>query len=122
MGNSFWQSDPFNADRKWSLRQQREERKLHQKFAGGIEAIAAKHPHAVAGPYGVGGMVAFTPYDGSAEKAKEMVNRLYDAGLMSFMAGREPSRLRFLMPIGCVEDHHIETACEIIEQVVVEMS
>ena len=96
--------------------------KLHNKFAGGIQAIAAKHPNAISGPYGVGGMVAFTPFDGSPEKAKAMVDRLYEAGLMSFMAGGDPSRLRFLMPIGCVEDHHIEMACGIIEQVVGEMA
>ena len=50
-----------------------------------------------------------------------MVNRMYHAGLMSFIAGSDPVRIRFLMPIGCVNDDHIDLACQIIEQVVVEM-
>ena len=96
--------------------------KLHDKFASGIKAIAKKYPSAISGPYGIGGMVGLTPFDGSAEKAKEMVDRMYDAGLMAFMAGGGPSRVRFLMPIGCVEDSHIEMACTLIEKVVSEMS
>ncbi len=94
---------------------------LHRHFADGLKGISEKHPGSIAGPYGVGGMVAFTPFDGSAEIAKEMVNRLYDAGLMSFMAGGEPSRVRFLMPLGCVKESHIDLACQIIENVIVEM-
>ena len=67
-------------------------------------------------------MVAFTPFDGELERSKEMVNRLYHAGLMSFIAGSDPVRIRFLMPLGSVEEGHIELACQIIEQVAEEMS
>ena len=67
-------------------------------------------------------MVAFTPFDGSADAAKNVVNRLYDAGLMSFMAGGDPSRVRFLMPLGCTEETHIDLACQIIENIVEEIA
>ncbi len=63
-----------------------------------------------------------TPFDGSAEVASDMVKRLYHAGLMSFMAGGDPSRVRFLMPLGCVEKSHIDLACQILKSVVAEMS
>ena len=66
-------------------------------------------------------MVAFTPFDGSAEVAKDLVNRMFHAGLMSFMAGGDLSRVRFLMPLGCVTEAHIDMACQIIESVVSEM-
>ena len=94
---------------------------LHNKFVDGLKAIGERHPGSIAGPHGIGGMVAFTPLNGSAEVAKEMVKRMYDAGLMGFMAGGEPSRVRFLMPLGCVEESHIEMACQIIETVISEM-
>ena len=94
---------------------------LNERFAHGLQAIAEKHTDTISGPYGCGGMVAFTPFDGQLERAKEMVNRMYHAGLMSFIAGSDPVRIRFLMPIGCVNDDHIDLACQIIEQVVVEM-
>jgi hypothetical protein len=46
---------------------------------------------------------------------------MYHAGLMSFMAGGDPSRVRFLMPIGCVQPHHIDEALSIINQVATEL-
>lgn len=95
--------------------------KLHNYFVDGLKAIGEKYPGSVDGPFGVGGMVGFTPFKGKFEEAKELVNRLYDAGLMSFFAGRNPSRVRFLMPIGCVEESHIDTACQILEGVIKEM-
>ena len=61
--------------------------KLHDYFANGLRAINDKYPGSVGGPHGIGGMVAFTPFDGTFEKAKEMVDRLFHAGLLSFFAG-----------------------------------
>ena len=95
---------------------------LHNHFAAGLKAIGDKYPGSISGPHGVGGMVALTPFDGSPEVAKEMVNRMFHAGVMSFMAGGGPSRVRFLMPLGCVTESHIDMACQIIENVVSEMS
>ena len=66
--------------------------------------------------------MALTPFDGSADVATDMVRRLYDHGLMSFMAGGAPSRVRFLMPLGCVTEQDIDAACDIIEAVVVAMA
>ncbi len=94
---------------------------LHEAFKNGLEAIASKHPEAIRGPYGCGGMLAFTPFDGSLQVAKDMVSRLYHGGLMSFMAGSDPVRIRFLMPLGSVTKDHIDLACQIIEQTVVEI-
>ncbi len=96
--------------------------RLNARFARGLEVIGAKFPGSVTGPFGVGGMVAFTPFDGNYETAKDLVNRLFEKGLMSFFAGQNPSRIRFLMPLGCVEDKHIDMACEIVEQCIGEMA
>ena len=94
---------------------------LHDHFVSGLKRIADKHPKSISGPHGIGGMVALTPFDGSAEVARDMVKRLYDHGLMSFMAGGDPSRVRFLMPLGCVTEKDLDAACDIIETVVAEM-
>ena len=81
-----------------------------------MEAIGKKLPGTVSGPYGCGGMVGFTPFDGALDKAKDLVFRMYHAGLLSFIAGSNPVRIRFLMPIGSVTEAHIKTACEVIEK------
>ncbi len=95
---------------------------LNNHFAKGLKAIDDKYPDCVSGPYGIGGMVAFTPFNGEFEVAKDMVNRMFHKGLMSFFAGRDPTRVRFLIPIGIVEEKHIDLACGIIEDCVKEMS
>ena len=94
---------------------------LHDHFVAGLKKIGDKYPGAISGPHGCGGMVALTPLDGSAEVAAALAKRLFAAGLMSFMAGGNPSRLRFLMPLGCTETSHIDLACEIIDKVIGEM-
>lgn len=96
--------------------------KLHDHFVEGIKKVGQQYPGSISGPHGIGGMVALTPFDGSAEVASDMAKRLFDAGLMSFMAGGSPARLRFLMPIGCVTPDHIDLACQILSQVVGEMA
>jgi acetylornithine aminotransferase len=111
--NGLIDSGNFGADGK--------NQRLHDHFVAGLKKVAAKHPGTIAGPHGLGGMVALTPLDGSAEAAGHLAKRLFKAGLMSFMAGGNPSRLRFLMPLGCVEETHIDLACEIIDNVLTEM-
>ena len=94
---------------------------LHNYFVAGLKKVGEKHPGAIAGPHGCGGMVALTPLDGSAEAAAAFAKRLFAAGLMSFMAGGNPSRVRFLMPLGCTENSHIDMACDIIDGVLSEI-
>ncbi len=62
-------------------------------------------------------MFAMTPGDGSDALATRVVNMLYDEGLMSFLAGHDPARVRFLPPPGVTSDEHIHQACDIIESV-----
>lgn len=95
---------------------------LHHHFVAGLQRVGEKYPGSISGPHGVGGMVAFTPFDGSADVAVKLVKAMYDNGLMSFMAGGDPSRVRFLMPLGCIEEKHIDMACEIIDATIGQMN
>jgi 4-aminobutyrate aminotransferase-like enzyme len=88
----------------------------HRYFKGKLEALAAKYPGKISGPYGEGMMIAFTPGNGGADEAKEMLMRLYDRGLMGFLAGSNPNRIRFLPPPAVTTEKHIDLACAIIEQ------
>jgi acetylornithine aminotransferase len=92
--------------------------KLHRYCVDQLQRIAKKHPGSIRGPYGLGGMLAFTPLDGSSEQAKQLCHELFDAGLMSFVAGGNPARIRFLMPLGVVTTAHIDLAAEILERVI----
>ncbi len=94
----------------------------HRYFAGKLESLSQKYPGKISGPYGEGMMIAFTPGNGSAEAAKTMVDKMFHAGLMSFVAGSEPTRIRFLPPPGITTLAHIDMACDIIEKVLRELS
>jgi acetylornithine aminotransferase len=80
--------------------------------------LAEKYPQHINGPFGVGGMMAFTPLTGTGADAKRVAFALYDAGLIGFIAGGNPARVRFLPPLGVLEMEHIDLMCEVIEQVV----
>lgn len=91
--------------------------RIHQHFASGLERLAEQFPGKISGPFGAGMMVAFTPGDGSAECAKDMVHRMFDAGLMGFVAGGNPARIRFLPPPTVTTQQHVDTAIAILGSV-----
>ena len=101
----------FGAD-GWNMRR-------HRYFRSKLEALAQKHPGKICGPHGEGMMIAFTPGNGGADEAKDMLMRLYQLGLMGFLAGGNPTRIRFLPPPGVTTERHIDLACEIIEKALV---
>ncbi|MCE5316309.1 MAG: aminotransferase class III-fold pyridoxal phosphate-dependent enzyme [Parachlamydia sp.] len=90
--------------------------KIHERFVKHFEAIAARHPQLVSGPYGMGCMIAFTPFDGHAQKVIRFIHALFEAGVIAFVAGSHPTRVRFLVPAGAVTDEDIDQVAVIIEQ------
>ena len=95
---------------------------INQRFAENFEGIAARHPHLLSGPYGLGGMVAFQPFDGTIEKAKPFIYALFEAGVIAFTTGAKPIRVRFLPPIGAISDEQIDAVCRIVETTLVQCS
>jgi acetylornithine/N-succinyldiaminopimelate aminotransferase len=95
---------------------------LHHHFIKRLEAMHEKYPHAVNGPYGIGGMIAFTPFDGEEKRVTKFVHDLFHTGVMGFIAGTNPTRIRFLMPIGVVTFDDIDNVCSIIETVITQSS
>lgn len=97
--------------------------RVHRRFVEHLERIAAKSPDTIQGPFGIGGMIALTPFGGNggnADKVKKLSLALYDAGVIAFTAGGEPTRLRFLPPLGAIEDKDIDAVIEILERTLVQ--
>jgi 4-aminobutyrate aminotransferase-like enzyme len=96
--------------------------KLHARFKSNLEKIAKKHPSKLSGPFGVGAMVAMTTFNGDEPKTKAFTIKLFENGVISFMASGHPNaRVRFLMPVMAVEERHIDDVCEVIEKTLSEM-
>lgn len=94
----------------------------HRHFVGRLADLAHRRPGWIRGPFGIGAMVAFTPFDGSAEVAKEVVLTLFDAGVIAFIAGDHPARVRFLVPVAAVTPQDIDAVCTILEEVLAKIA
>ncbi len=91
-----------------------------QFFSDGLLAISQRHPELVSGPFGYGAMCACTPYGGDLDRAVDLSRRLFDAGILSFVAGSYPKRIRFLPPVAVMSKDAMTDALAIIEAVLVE--
>ncbi len=96
--------------------------KLHKHFQSHLEKLATKYPDKIEGPYGIGAMVGMTLYKGDAEKSKAFSFKLFDNGVLGFLAGAAPTRLRFLMPIMAVEEKHIDEVVAILDKTLSEIN
>lgn len=91
--------------------------KLHQKFKSNLEALSKKHNGKLKGPYGLGAMVAMTVFNGDEPKTKAFTVKLFENGVLCFMAGGHPTtRVRFLMPVLAVTEADIDGVCKIIDE------
>lgn len=91
--------------------------KIHDRFVRHFERLAEKYPDGISGPWGAGGMVAFTVFDGSAERTKAFLQRLFEAGVIAFPAGGNPTRVRMLPPLLVLKDVDVDAVCGVIEDV-----
>lgn len=89
----------------------------HEYFANHLARLTAKYPGKISGPYGAGMMIAFTPGDGSSAHATKFVYKMFHEGLMGFVAGSDPTRIRFLPPPASTSLADIDQACSILETV-----
>ena len=88
---------------------------VHARFARRLEKLHRAHPDWLSGPWGLGAMVVMTPLDGTEAKAKQFVQELFATGVIGFVAGANPIRVRFLPPVPIVTDADIDAVCDIIE-------
>ncbi|NGX57819.1 MAG: Acetylornithine aminotransferase [Chlamydiae bacterium] len=92
---------------------------IHQHFTKRLEEIRNERPELVEGPYGIGGMIAFTPLGGDVSKVLNFTKKLFEAGVMSFIAGRTPARCRFLVPLLALNSNDIDNAMKIIKETLI---
>lgn len=93
----------------WNMRR-------HRYFADGLQRLAQQHPGKLSGPFGEAMMIAFTPGSGSAEEAKTLMDLLFQEGLLGFVCGHAPTRLRFLPPPLVTTEQHIDAALAILDR------
>ena len=88
---------------------------VSRRFVDGFEAIRSSHPEWLRGPYGLGAMLAFTPFEGARDTTRALLDDLFNHGVIAFATGGAVSRLRFLPPVGAIRDEDIAGVLEILE-------
>jgi len=80
-----------------------------------FEALRSRMPRALGQTSGIGAMQAFVPFDGSAEVVGEVVRAAFEAGLLIFPAGSNPTKIRLLPPVNTT-DEELEAGFTILEK------
>lgn len=88
---------------------------IRQQIVLHLQDLANRYPEAIEGPFGYGLMIAFTPFKGEAAQAQAFARELFQAGLITFIAGSSPTRIRFLVPAGGMDTKAIETMALVLE-------
>jgi acetylornithine aminotransferase len=94
--------------------------RLSRHFTDKLKDLARRRPDLAAGPFGMGGMIAFTPLGGNPDLVAKYLKALFEAGVIGFIAGGTPAKARFLLPVGGAEAADIDAAFPILERVLIE--
>jgi len=93
---------------------------IHKKFTGMLKELGETSCKGKIGDVaGMGLMIAFTPLDGKKETVEKILKSIFRKGLMAFSCGKDPVRLRFLVP-AVIKDEDIQVARKIIEEALLE--
>lgn len=88
---------------------------LRKYFVEKLQRLADLYPNCIEGPFGHGLMIALTAFKGDKEKTVAYAKALFDAGVIVFTAGSNPTRMRFLIPAGGVNYEDIDNVSAILE-------
>jgi 4-aminobutyrate aminotransferase-like enzyme len=93
---------------------------IHKLFVEGLNRLnATSCKDLVRDAGGLGLMIAFTPFDGKKEQVEALIKKLFKNGLIAFSCGKDPVRIRFLVP-AIIQDQDIDLALEIVEKTILE--
>lgn len=93
---------------------------IHNRFVEGLNKLNTTTCEGlVRDAGGMGLMIAFTPFEGKKEQVEVFIKKLFNNGLIAFSCGKDPVRIRFLVP-AIIEDQEIDLALQIVEKTILE--
>lgn len=92
-------------------------------FLDRLAAIHERHPDKLgAAFFGEGTMIGFEVFNGQVDPTKAVMNRLYDLGVIAFLCGSNPLRLRFLPPVSVMTPADVDAVCDLLEQAILDIA
>jgi len=96
---------------------------VRQQFAEQMGAIHQRHPDKLCAElFGEGSMIGFEVFGGDADKTRAVMSRLYELGVIAFLCGGDPLRLRFLPPVSVMREGDAQAVCELLEQSLIDIA
>lgn len=93
---------------------------IHKYFVEGLNQLAATSCSGkIQDVTGMGLMIAFTPLDGKKETVDKLLKKLFKKGVMAFSCGKDPVRVRFLIP-AIIQESQMDIGFRIIEECLLE--
>lgn len=87
---------------------------IYKRFVDGFNYLATTTCKGlIQDAEGMGLMIAFTPFDGKKEQVEALVKKLFNNGIVAFSCGKDPVRIRLLVP-AVILDQEIDLALDII--------
>jgi len=94
--------------------------RVRLQFADALAAIRQRHPDKLGpGLFGEGSMIGFEVFGGRPDQTRAVMTKLYELGVIAFICGGDPLRLRFLPPVSVMRDGDVEAVCALLEQALV---
>jgi 4-aminobutyrate aminotransferase-like enzyme len=95
--------------------------KIHKGFVSRLQKLASTTcKNKISDIDGMGLMLAFTPLEGKKEQVDVLLKKFFEKGLIAFNCGKEPMRIRFLIP-AVITENEMDMAATIIENSLQEM-
>jgi 4-aminobutyrate aminotransferase-like enzyme len=89
--------------------------KLAQRFESNLKRMAeGSHQGKIGEIRVLGGMVAVEPTPGTLDACKQVLNRMFQQGVVAFYCGHGPYLIRMLPPLGAMTESHVDEVCEIL--------
>ncbi len=85
-------------------------------FVARLQSRAESNPRLLAGPFGIGAMIACSVFEGDVDLTKRFLQNLFRNGVIAFYAGKDPARVRFLPPVWAMSRRHVDEVMDIFER------
>lgn len=86
-------------------------------FCEQFAEIHQRHPDKLSPDlFGAGAMIGFEVFQGNSDRTRAVMNRMYELGVICFLCGSQPLRLRFLPPVTVMKPTDVYAVCSIFEQ------
>ncbi len=93
---------------------------IHKRFIDGFNKLNETSCRGKAQDAGgMGLMIAFTPFEGKKEQVDALLKKLFQKGVVAFSCGKDPVRVRFLVP-AIIQDADIDVALKVVEECLIE--